>query len=326
MAESDSEDISREGKPSNKGGLMKCCNKNTSIVVCRKCSAVFHKSCTARSSKYKQISDGIIECPCEVINMEGNDHYLKELLKAKDEIIQDKSNIVSLQEQLIDQLRSTINDLQEQLKIKNKTNTTCQSKVTYSDITKNLLVPTIQNQQKNSLVPTQDSTIELSKNRNLEVEKQISDKIQLKDVRKAIEEQQRKEENFKAVHYSQRKKKIAIGENKISDEEKSKGFAGREVNEKKIWLFVSRVKDHVTEPIIKRYLAKKTNFTEEEFVVKEIETYKKIENNKCFQIGVNPSLKDQVYNKTFWPEGVAHSRFNFHKFFHKDPNQKWKEK
>ncbi|CAH2004952.1 unnamed protein product [Acanthoscelides obtectus] len=28
-------------------------------------------------------------------------------------------------------------------------------------------------------------------------------------------------------------------------------------------------------------------------------------------VGVNPELKDKIYNTAFWPKGVAFGRFNF---------------
>ncbi|KAG5900414.1 hypothetical protein JTB14_029301 [Gonioctena quinquepunctata] len=65
-----------------------------------------------------------------------------------------------------------------------------------------------------------------------------------------------------------------IGEAKLSEEDEKNGFAGRDPPEKKVWLFVSRVKDHVTEEIIRKYLSRKKTGGGQ-FHIKEINPFKK---------------------------------------------------
>ncbi|KAL3281394.1 hypothetical protein HHI36_004604 [Cryptolaemus montrouzieri] len=89
-------------------------------------------------------------------------------------------------------------------------------------------------------------------------------------------------------------------------------FQGRRMKEKRGWIFLSRVKDTVTEDIIKQHIVQRLNLnSKEEVIVQNIETYHKVKDNKCFQIGVSFQFKDTVYENSFWPTGVLFSRYNF---------------
>lgn len=94
------------------------------------------------------------------------------------------------------------------------------------------------------------------------------------------------------------------------------GFEGRDTKEKKIWLFISRVKNDVTEGKVSNYITHKTNEKTEEISVKKVNTYFKTKDNNCFLIGVNPKLRDLVYKEDFWPKKVAYARFDFKKGQH----------
>lgn len=103
---------------------------------------------------------------------------------------------------------------------------------------------------------------------------------------------------------------MQLGTNETTENE----FEGRpttSIKEKKLWLFISRVKDAVSLENVMAYIKKKTNLEEEKISVKRLNTWYKVENNKCFLIGVDPSVKDSVYSASFWPKGVAYERFNF---------------
>lgn len=123
------------------------------------------------------------------------------------------------------------------------------------------------------------------------------------------------EEPFQPITYKRKtknKEPKVRGVAEISKDDEINGFLGREISEKKIWLFVGKVKDHVTEDLVKKYLQKKTN-PENNIYVREIDTYKKIKDNKCFKVGINYDLKDEAYTSSFWPRGVAVHRFDFRK-------------
>lgn len=113
------------------------------------------------------------------------------------------------------------------------------------------------------------------------------------------------------------KRNIGTAESELKDSEKSE-FEGRQNvhNQKKIWLFISRAKSHVTKEIVCNYVAKKCNTNMDAISVKPLDTWHKVENNNCFLVGVDPNLKSIVYEPNFWPRGVAFDRFNFRRGQH----------
>lgn len=91
-------------------------------------------------------------------------------------------------------------------------------------------------------------------------------------------------------------------------------FSGKpERIDKKAWLFISRVKDIVTEEHIKSFIKKKTKLEDNDVIVTRFPTkYDNIrKDGKCFKIGIKFDLKDKVYESDFWPSRVAFSRFKF---------------
>lgn len=97
------------------------------------------------------------------------------------------------------------------------------------------------------------------------------------------------------------------------------GFEARNYKppeEKKAWLFVTKVKDLVSEETVKTYISKKLKLTENDVEVKTLHTKTQIKNNKSFLIGVPFDLMDSVYNTTFWPQGIRFERFSFRRGQH----------
>jgi len=130
-------------------------------------------------------------------------------------------------------------------------------------------------------------------------------------------------EGFKKVSYK-KKKTAYIGVAKVDEAKKETGFIGREQKEKKVWLFISRAKNHVTTDIVKDYLVQKTKEPEDKVEVQELNTRSDKPDNKCFMVGLKWMLKEEAYKTEFWPEGVAVARFNFKQGSHflekkKDP-------
>ena len=85
-------------------------------------------------------------------------------------------------------------------------------------------------------------------------------------------------EPFQQITYRRKKNRESKvrGEAEITKEDEVNGFVGKEPVEKKIWLFVARVKDHVTEKTIRNFLKRKTNAESTTNIhVEEIDTYKK---------------------------------------------------
>lgn len=97
-------------------------------------------------------------------------------------------------------------------------------------------------------------------------------------------------------------------------DDSSNFFVGQsEKKNKKVWLFLSRIKDHVSEDMIKEYIKRKSDLNDEDVTVKHIPTNYDVKRKdcKCFQVGVKFELKDIVYQSDYWPARVAFTRFKF---------------
>lgn len=105
------------------------------------------------------------------------------------------------------------------------------------------------------------------------------------------------------------KKPTVVGTAEVTPS--ANAFIGRELNDKKAWLFISRVKDGVNEKIVKDYIMRKTKLDDKDVSVKTIETSYEKKDSQCFQVGVKFELKDQLYEEDFWPRGVAFRRYRF---------------
>lgn len=79
---------------------------------------------------------------------------------------------------------------------------------------------------------------------------------------------------------------------------------------KKIWLFLSRVKPTITDDVIKSYIANKTK-SDVNIEVKQCKVKKENATSNYFMVGVEPELKDLVYDQAFWPRGIMYQRFDF---------------
>lgn len=84
-------------------------------------------------------------------------------------------------------------------------------------------------------------------------------------------------------------------------------FVAREKLSGKIWLFISCARKHVSE--VRNYPA--NGLENAEVSVKLLQTREVSKDNRCFPVGVDPKHKDTIYNTSFWPTGIATSRFSF---------------
>ncbi|KAJ3664857.1 hypothetical protein Zmor_000397 [Zophobas morio] len=110
-----------------------------------------------------------------------------------------------------------------------------------------------------------------------------------------------------------RKRNYKVGACESSPSETS-SFIGTQRN-KKIWLFIAGAREHVTETIVKQYINGKLQDSSQT-EVKELKTFHKKIDNKCFFVGVEYLHKEAVYNPSFWPMGIRFSRFDFRKGEH----------
>lgn len=90
---------------------------------------------------------------------------------------------------------------------------------------------------------------------------------------------------------------------------------------KKVWIFLSRIKREISEENVLSYMSRKLNKQKTDFTIKEIPTREN--GNKCFMIGADYTLKDELYQPTFWPNGVGYKRFDFglYRRFHEHDKQ-----
>lgn len=120
---------------------------------------------------------------------------------------------------------------------------------------------------------------------------------------------------FTEVRRRRHRKNINLGTHEAENEEgEALRFEAKNKNKdgtRRLWLFIGRAKDHVTPSIVTEYVAKKGKVEASQISVKQLDTNKKISNNKCFLIGMPLQLKDEAYSNNFWPRGIRYERFNF---------------
>lgn len=112
------------------------------------------------------------------------------------------------------------------------------------------------------------------------------------------------EDDFKEVKYRRRRAKYNRRTN-YGEGEVENAMAV----EKRVWLFISRIKRSITDENIGDYLAGKLGGSRSDYTVKELPT--RNSQNKCFMVGANYKHKDEMYTTNFWPTGVGFKRFDF---------------
>lgn len=97
---------------------------------------------------------------------------------------------------------------------------------------------------------------------------------------------------------------------KVGNGEGDKTFHGRKgITNKKIWLFISRVPDSISDKNIKDYIETRTSTTDT--YIKKLPTINAGQDNQSFMVGVDPKIQDEVYDSSFWPKKVIYGRFDF---------------
>lgn len=114
------------------------------------------------------------------------------------------------------------------------------------------------------------------------------------------------------VQRSQRRRiKKRLGTHQQSPEEDSTGFSG---GDRRVWLYIYRVKRHVTPKMITDYIKNKPDFASVNVEARELPSDPN--RLKCFVVTAPLSFKDRMYDGEFWPQNVGVKRFDFNK--HKD--------
>lgn len=118
-------------------------------------------------------------------------------------------------------------------------------------------------------------------------------------------------ESFQFQRNQRQRFKKRLGNANVSPEGLNTGFSG---GERRTWLYLNRIKRHVSEAMVWEHIRSKPGFENENVCVKEIPT----EPNrlKCFVVIAPLSRKDELYAPSFWPQNVGIKRFIFEK--HRD--------
>nr|CAI5856665.1 unnamed protein product [Callosobruchus analis] len=116
-------------------------------------------------------------------------------------------------------------------------------------------------------------------------------------------------EEFTEVTYTKKKKHITgrmgIGEVKADEDF---GFTGKD---RKIWIFLRRVKDSVAADNVSNYLVHKLKAEAKDIEIKKVNPYHRKPDNGCFLVGLDPRYQREVFEQDFWPRGVFYDRFDF---------------
>lgn len=317
----------------------KCCKtKLASVVVCVNCGDLYHRSCLERKTS-TNITDTRFEC-CESKVTSGNKYpknseneqllLENDLLRKLNKEMEDKNNLLYENKRFLEEKISFyLNEIkiyQQKLGIQanHRENTGSQlpSKTrTYSEAAKR------QSQNDRNTGPVGKVTDKIGQKNNsamklnlpkvditsLEVmaateEEEESQQTELEDTETEnnkdgyIYVESRKQKRKNNANVKQRYRK----DTKIGEGEKNDEMAAME---KRVWLFLSRIKRHVTADNVKAYMAKQLKQGVQDFIVKELPTNE--QKNKCFMVGADYHHKDEIYKPTFWPAGVGFKRFDF---------------
>lgn len=302
---------------------LKCCGKTNSFMCCINCNTIYHKSCAERNvsnNKFTKIDKNKVIC-CNLSN--GCKHNLQ-IEHLKEEIIQLKELIKSLIVKINEQ-NSDIKTKETYKLSNNRSESACEVENHMVSKTKESLEKVHTNQkeiyenkkiQAKAMVSSANTleTEKKSKNPNIitlnEQNKRILEYETRKKLNEIINMEPRENEQsswsevVKKKNKIQRKKDVVVGTLRVEDD-KFKAIP----KTKKIWIHAGRFHPNLTSEELLKYLKEKYNT--QDIICEKIKN--KYENPKLssFKIGVDITLKEQMYDKCAWPEGVEISRFNF---------------
>lgn len=293
---------------------LKCCGKNNSYVSCIQCNTVYHKSCADRSietGKFAKVGKNKVVC-CESACSCQHNLKIKEL---SNEISSLKTIIATLVDKF-DKWGAGIESRSQELLNESNQNQSCGDarKPRKSQSRPSFARAVCESAGK----PSDTNLIEAQKNLMTDIINLNRDSVKINTKkersRNANEMVTPREDPFALAKNKKRKKSGQAkfsGSAAVSSGDTSQEFLGRDIHNKKIWLFITKIRDHVTEEIVEKYIANKTGKTSDTIEVKLLQTKNDKPNNKSFIVGVSLDLKEDIYKEKFWPVGVTYSRFNF---------------
>lgn len=306
-----------------------CSKKVLNKVKCVKCKHVFHPTCLKQSADQKNP-----ECRHEVDNLAYDkdeliteEKFLKEENMLLKQIIKDKDTIIADKDFLIVLLRDKIASLENKpqsyqslenipLGIKNtssdldqKMNTEHKNPPSVSADDKGKNVKLVNKQGHSSGAAANSLSIEKQGDTTF-LEKQIArNLLEVKTKQKCNEiiylNNDNENDDSQGFTEVRRHKKRGMEGSGNGDAD----FYGRQNNGKKIWLFITKIPDRIEENSIVNYI--KTRTSSNDISVKKLHTRSARKDNQSFMIGVEPHLKHQIYESSFWPKNIIYSRFNF---------------
>lgn len=321
------------------------CKKSVASTAarCRKCETVFHASCALRVAGLIAVGkDNLVICCAnkevklastqvnlnEVSNVDTQERELfQSLMVAKEEII------TELREKQV-LLYKTIDLLEEKKDVNNRKNTDNDEEITLmqesirrkKDISSadKLEIPTRYKKKGDKSDRTYSAVTGGHRNieqctgcRGFEAEREKANSVALHETDSEKENQRRglhendDEEGFTKFHSRKRRVlKKRLGTESVTEEQERNGFVGID---RKAWLYINRVRSHVTADIVKEYINRKPGFENETIEVQELSLNDK-RGIKSFLVKAPLRRKDELYQPDFWPMNVGIKRFNFNMY------------
>lgn len=309
----------------------KCCqSKTTKNIVCIKCGNIYHLSCAVKNKlKCVKICDSRIVCAeCElldsqttsneaIIKLKTENEFLKKILKEKE----DKYNLLLSNNDLLTQNNRLLQD--KIIHLESKYDSSSFLPHQQKAVSKSLHKKDV-NKAVGNIVNKSDMTSNKVKHR-LHAEKAqmeiMNDIIQLENGDKTEIAQVNNENGTDSGNASGNAQAEDAGYSTVTYKKKRNFIAKRLYGEndtenfgvqKKIWLYLYRIKRDITSEIIENYFKKHSKFKNANITVKELQTDS--DQNKCFMFGIDFHFKEDIYKPSTWPKNVAYKRFNFRKY------------
>lgn len=323
----------------------KSCKKpiTKSKVLCLKCKLPYHRGCFPRV-KNSENSDHVcvIDSECEMPEEQSTEI---EILRRENKLLHSMIHETQGKNKALELNVTLLMDKVHALEVRLRNNQQLQNSevmqqvdqerpITYSQIAKQVKATTTKDIQIRH-TPTENDTEQdhekISKSQKnpitnqmlryaLEEQKTIAKMNQIANAENPIQTKitnnlpnndKFKEVTYRKKLHSQRKYQTGTAKTENNEDEEFKSSKG----EKKLWIFLKKVNDSVTESTIKNYVKHKTNGNENEVTVQSVKNKTKFKKN-CFLVGIKTEFKDLIYKNAFWPEGIEFSRFDFRRGQH----------
>lgn len=313
--ESDTDTSSQKDGENSDNKCHYCVRKVKESVKCGKCDNNFHKSCMLRAANQENATckHEMVEPNTAIKMLEMENTLLKRLLQEmteKNQVLMENNSllrgkITQMENQNIHKKSyAQITDNQNNpVNIINKTN----------PITKPIMRPQKENKTDNQNTDPSKVFQSTSVNKQLNLKTKNVNTQNQETINKQMEHELTNIDDvngFKEVKYKVNKRhkvKTGTGINNNTT------FKSSKLNEdKKAWLFISRIHKDVTETDIIKFIANKGKVQENKISVKILN----LRNNEnihynSIMLGVPFEMKDIAYENDFWPTGIKYTRFDF---------------